>query len=54
MTAMSASTSYENGSCLSIAFQTKPFSVLRPHLIYLLFGNPKATENDIKNLALVS
>jgi len=53
MSVMSASTSYVNGSCSSIAFQAKLFSVLRPYLVYLLFGNGKAAENSKKNLALL-
>lgn len=39
--------------CLSIAFQIKLFSVLRPYLILCLSENPKAVENDENNLALV-
>lgn len=50
---MSTSTSYGNGLCLSIAFQIKLFSVLRPYLILCLSENPKAVENDENNLALV-
>lgn len=50
MTAMSASTSYVNGPCLSIIFQTNLFSALRPYLIYLFFSGIQRPQKMIKRI----